>query len=694
MTTSQTPLQKLTQKPPYERRSKGRVIRKDPNKSRALPEDKTQDFLQDHNALQPLRDRRNKPRTLVVNHWKNLLVWVGLIIAAVGISQAVRFFFNPSTPLTSIKPSLNSLEKEAFMALTIDDANIINNPVLLNNTLKKQLGALKKANYKSVRLEQVNRWHQTTTDVLPAKPILITFDEAKRETMEIADAILASLGMTALVFVDVDKLDKGNIQLVSWHQLEKLVKTGRWEVGISGCVNGDENVFSADTLLAQKLIRQREQLERRLQIPISTVNCTRAEYLNNAASTQLWNQALKIASLPVGFVVAPSGANYRNDSKTGFKRIDTLVAGNGAETLAQLNRYAPRRTKFFDNFQGKNLDTNWVVGNGLITAEKGVLSLQSKAGEQGAMMALGGTEKWRDAEVEVSLKGRPNSQFWIALRQGVGQSFVRLGIADNKVMLQETNGVGFTKLLAEHPLPTDDMTLKLRVVGSRAMAYLNGTPLLLRPTKITQTADHGAVSLAVWHENAGISADTSNASVQLTQISATPLAQKSAIVAPVLGAVGWVKLRQEAETLSIVSPNYFTWSGSGANSLSMHNTSLEIFARHHHLDILPAVLVGETTPPSDITALAQQAMVWVSDPAYQGLNIVFKNITISSEWRGFLSDLSERMAKVDKTLVVTLLNDKTLRLPMAGNDELLLVADQMNFISTAPVLLYPHSAKP
>lgn len=695
MSSSQTSPQKLTPPPVYDRRSKGRVIHKDASKHRILPEDHKREFLHNQSVvLQPLQDRRNMPRTSPVNHWRNLLIWVGLILAAMGVSQAFHFFFNHVSPPLSVMPALNSVENEAFMALNVRvvDAGTAHS-VVLDSALKKQLVALKKAHYTSVKLEQINRWQHSASAELPAKPVLITFDEARRDTMEITDAILASLGMSALVFVDVDKLDKGNLQLVSWHQLEKLVRSGRWDVGISGCVGGDESAFTSDTLLAQKFVRQREQLERQLQIPITTVNCTRRASINTANGVARWNKALQVASLQTGFVAASFGANYRQDTKTHFKRIDVTVPNSAAQLLAALNRYAPRRTAFVDSFYSKDLDSNWVVGNGSIVPDNGLLTLQSKDGEQGALMTLGGTEKWQDAEVEVSLKNKPNGQFWIALRQGIGQSFLRLGLANDKVMLQETNGSGLTKVLAEYSLPIDTLTLKLRVVGSRVMAYLNGVPLLARPVKTTHTADHGAFSLAVWPDSFGVKAGAASAFAQVMKISATPLAQKSAIVAPVLGAVAWAKLRQQADTLSIVSPNYFTWSGGVAKSLARHNISLEIFAWHHHLKILPAVLINEATPLSEIKALTEQALIWVADPSYQGLNIILKNSVVDDKWQAFLNTVKQRLSQLDKTLVVTLLNDNS-TLPITQQDGLLLVTDQMRFISTAPVVLYPHSAKP
>ncbi len=641
-------------------------------------------------------DRRRKARSQYVRHWRNIVGWLVLICVVIAVKELPSFLGSESPPPPApVSSTAKGTEKEAFIALVFGRVSATRELAISASSFEAQIAALKQADYSSVRLEQVNRWRQTDTGTntasLPAKPILLTFDEANRETMEVADKILAAQGMTALVFIDVNQLDQGNIQLVSWHQLEQLVKSGRWEVGISGCLGGDDQAITSPKLLAQKFTQQRELLESRLQVPVVTADCSRSLNSNYDDGEATWTQALNTAALQIGFVTAPLGANYRNDPASSFKRIRVSKAWDQADLLSQIKSHTPRRVSFVDKFQSDRPASDWVVDSGEIAIENGIFRLFNKEGEQGALMTLGGTEKWQDADVEVQLKGKPDGQFWIFLSRN-GQSFVRLGVAEDKVMLQSSDDSGTISQLASRDSPSGDLTLRLRIVGSRAIAYLNGKPLLTRPSDVSSTVDHGAFALAVWND-AGIEG-SGKGSVNLTQVNASPLFTKGGIVAPTTGSVAWAQLRQQSEELSIISPSYFSWTGGKPQASRVRDTTMEIFAHHHHLKLLPALFIDEDTPLSDTSALTEQALTWASDPAYQGLNVILKSSTVKDEWRTFLSDLNHRMSEMDKTLTVTLLGSTEPRMPIAENDGLLLVTTHTDLLSAAPKLLYPLSAEP
>ncbi len=640
------------------------------------------------NTMQIYNHNSVLPQPLTVCHWPNLLWWVVLICAIMTAQELPRFLDRTPAPLLSIG---NGTEKEAFIALVFGRVSATRELAIPAASFKAQLAALKHAGYSSTRLEHINQWWETDQAPLQDKPMLLTFEEPNRETMAIADEMLTTLGMTALVFVDVNQLDQGNTQLVSWHQLEQMVKSGRWEVGISGCQNEDEQGFTSPSLLAQRFSQQREFLERRLRIPVIVANCSRAWYSNSEDGGKVWTHALDTASIPVGFVPAAVGANYRNDPKDSFKSIRVSKVWDQADLLAQLKSHEPRRIAFVDNFQADRPASEWVVESGEIAIENGTLRMSNKSGEQGALMPLGGTEKWQDADVEVQLKGKPDGQFWMSLRQRRGQPLVRLGIAEGQVMLQSSDGIGMTNLLASHDAPSGKITLRLRVIGFRAVAYLNGQPLLARPIEVLPGTDYGAFSLAVWNEQENAVVGVSEkALANMRQVTATPLFQKCGIISATAGPVAWTQLRQQSEELSIISPLYFKWIGGKPQSAQVRDISMEIFAQYHRLNLQPALFIDKDTPLSDVATLTEQALAWASDPAYQGLNVILNSSMVGDEWQLFLSDLNKRMSKAGKTLTVTRLDGKEQDMPIVGKDELLLVASHNDLLPASPRLLYPY----
>jgi peptidoglycan/xylan/chitin deacetylase (PgdA/CDA1 family) len=656
------------------------------------------------NPIPPKLERRSNNRSIRVHHWRNLTWWIILISAIVAIVESPRFFSNvfeavePSQlPMSMLSVgNEKGIEKEAFIALAFGKISATHELAISKSSFKAQLEALKEASYSSVRLEQINQWKETNIKPLPSKPVLLTFEEANRETMGLADKILAKLGMTALVFVDVNQLNQGNITLVSWHKLEALVKTGRWEVGISGCLNkSGEQTNTFPKQLSYRLLQERKQLESTLGGPVVAANCSHSWHSDaDYDALSAWNKILADASLQIGFVAAPFGANYHKDPKTSFRRIRVSKKWNEIELLTQIKTHQPRRAVFSDTFRSNQLASDWVVDSGKIIIENDMLRMTNVEGEQGAMLTLGGTEKWQDAEVEVQLKGLPEGQFWISLRYGVDQPFIRLGIANDRVLLQETNGIGKTKQLASGDVFPNLNTLKLRVVGGRVIAYYNGQALTTRPVELESSIKQGAFTLTVWKNNESFDGiTTKKASVDLIDVKARPVFSKNVIVKPVLKESEWTKLRQQAEQLSGISPRYFAWIDRKPQAFQVSESTMEIFTRYYHLQFLPALFISSDTPFSDASSVTEQALEWASNPKYHGLNIILKNTLVGGEWRQVLDDLSIKMAKIGKTLSVTVIEDDGQFISTGKHEDLFLVSAKTDLLTSAPRFLYPLTKK-
>lgn len=627
-----------------------------------------------------------------VNHWINLVWWLILVLTIMAVHELVDMINSASPQPEPHAIAANNTEKEAFVALVFGKVSSTRELAIPAYSFRKQLRAIKESGYRSVRLDEINHWRKSDDASLPARPVLLTFEEADRETIEIADKVLARLGMTALVFVNVNELDQANIHRVSWHKLEEMAASGRWEIGISGCPNKEDGSTGFPALESQVMTQQRVKLEQRLHVPVVTADCSRAWRSDFADAAAVWSQILSEASLQTGFVAAPFGANYRTDSESAYRRIRVSKTWDQTELLAQLENHAPRRAPFFDTFSSDRPSAAWVVDSGEITLADGKLQIDNKVGEKGALVSLSGTEQWRDAEAEIQLQGPPNGQFWLLLRYRPGQPSIRLGVAEGLVMLQEIDANGVVqRQLATSDAPSETIQLKLRVIGSRAFGFVNGQPLLTRPAALPQRDHYGALAIAVWDKDGADGADDSfRASAQLLQVKAAPIIAQGVLVASRPDATVMSQLRGHSEQLSMLSPDYFAWIDGKPQSSEESNRALEIFARYHHLDLLPALAVDENTRLSDTTELTAQALAWVSNSAYDGINLVVQNtLAKSSEWLVFLRDLNHRFHAVDKMLTVTLLDSSQSGLTNSDKSSLVMVSAQADSLTVSPPMLYP-----
>jgi hypothetical protein len=274
------------------------------------------------------------------------------------------------------------------------------------------------------------------------------------------------------------------------------------------------------------------------------------------------------------------------------------------------------------------------------------LSLTARSGESGALVLLNGTDRWQDAEVAVETDERPRGQFWMYIRRGSSQSFVRLGIVGGQAVLQKSAAGGETRQLASRPLGAGRVRLTLRVIGSRVIAFADGEPLVERPGSLPADLARGSFALAVWNPE-GV------ASATVRRVEARPLFRRAGIIPVSAGEADWARLRREANGLWAVSPRLFTWRRGKPPESTAADTAVTIFARHHRLALLPAVSVPEAILPSELQAFGAQVARWAETPGFDGLNLVLSDVDTAIAAGTLLEDLRGSLQRRGKHLAVT-----------------------------------------
>jgi poly-beta-1,6-N-acetyl-D-glucosamine N-deacetylase len=94
----------------------------------------------------------------------------------------------------------------------------------------KQMALLRAGGYETITLAQFRAYLAGERVSLPARPVLLTFDDSLESSFEGADAVLRQLGWTAVMFVDVGSVDEGEHGYASWQQIEAAQRSGRWEM--------------------------------------------------------------------------------------------------------------------------------------------------------------------------------------------------------------------------------------------------------------------------------------------------------------------------------------------------------------------------------------------------------------------------------------------------------------------------------
>jgi peptidoglycan-N-acetylglucosamine deacetylase len=192
-------------------------------------------------------------------------IWIYATHTSVGqlLSMRARYqFFAPSTP--SLSPTAAAVAA-ADRTRTVDGVPVllysIGHPtesfdgryVVSREHFAEQMWALRDAGYRPIRVEQLAQYLRTGSRTgLPAKPVVITFDDSKTEAMLQADPILAATGMRAVMFVSGGHASSGSLFAEQWGSLSGYASSGRWE--LENRTNGLSAPTRVGSRLATKLV--------------------------------------------------------------------------------------------------------------------------------------------------------------------------------------------------------------------------------------------------------------------------------------------------------------------------------------------------------------------------------------------------------------------------------------------------------
>lgn len=101
---------------------------------------------------------------------------------------------------------------------------------------------------------------------LPARPVMITFDDGYRDVLAKAAPVLRRLGMHATAYVITSRISDGDVSFLTWPQLHELERDGI-EIG-SHTVHHSELPSLSDPVALQELIQSRDALEAHLGHPV------------------------------------------------------------------------------------------------------------------------------------------------------------------------------------------------------------------------------------------------------------------------------------------------------------------------------------------------------------------------------------------------------------------------------------------
>ncbi len=95
-----------------------------------------------------------------------------------------------------------------------------------------EMAFLQRLGYHTISIYQYIAWREGKNPHLPARPILLTFDDGRFDAYRGADLILKKYHMQATMYVIVNQETKSphNPYYLTWTELKKMQASGRWDI--------------------------------------------------------------------------------------------------------------------------------------------------------------------------------------------------------------------------------------------------------------------------------------------------------------------------------------------------------------------------------------------------------------------------------------------------------------------------------
>ncbi len=143
---------------------------------------------------------------------------------------------------------------------------------------------LKREGYQTISLDEYNKFRMGNF-VLPPKPIIITFDDGRKDSYYTTDDVFNKLGFKATIFVATGPMVDGNSFYLDKSELKKMSESGRWEIEAHGRYSHNKikinNSSTSSDLNEGRFLTSKMYLEneQRLETDEEFINRVRNDYV-------------------------------------------------------------------------------------------------------------------------------------------------------------------------------------------------------------------------------------------------------------------------------------------------------------------------------------------------------------------------------------------------------------------------------
>lgn len=481
-------------------------------------------------------DNRHKKLILI----SSLIVICVVLLFPVGNKILLRVRSHNSKPYTLSMQSYE-LPKNLTVKDTKELSEAIAVPILMYhgvitkgelgpNTTREnfisQMEMLKSEGYETISLSDFEKFKQGKFK-LPPKPIIITFDDGRKDSFYTVDKIFEKLGFSATLFVATIKADNNDPFYLSWQELNKVKSTGRWDIQAHGKrsheeividENGNKGRFYSSRIYdpvrgLESVVDYKKRIEQDYQdgindlknnlgidpkyfaIPLSDYGTEDSNYTASYGINTLLTKKYFTISLTQA-TAFNSFYNYKDSSLHGLMRLEVKnITSN--ELHSVLNKF-DHKPELFSLKKGEEENNSEMIQllYGVDSLENGTLTIEPTKMDPSARVLIG-DRGWKNYQVSIDIERIGDKSNSLIVYYQDENNYISLFWGDNSSWITErVNSKEIEIARLKIPVLGNKSHMEARVYNGYLSASVNGFGIInYHKTLLSR----GAVGVSVWN---------------------------------------------------------------------------------------------------------------------------------------------------------------------------------------------------
>jgi len=477
--------------------------------------------------------------------------------------------------------------------------------------LRDRLRGLARAGFSAVTLREL-RDACDGRAALPAKPLLLTFDEGYLSTYEAVDPVLRELHWPAVMFLRTERQESRDVAYLFWDRLARMIESGLWEIASGDPAPSPPSDAAsqvpaappgADRIGARLEARQVLAWAPRGRDPVAALGCAvDARARREAGFSSLW----------LGFTDDPAGVNRADADPYRLARLRVEPSWSTEELVGRLERALAAAPIDDASTKGTLPAASWVPGEGTVETSAAGVAL---SGMPRAEIWIPGA-LWASDFLVAATLAPGAGEFWILQEGDAPGNEWRVGGEGARVYVEVRHPAGPPEVLAHRELPPSARgPYRIRILrrGAGLVVWWDGAPLSETPLALPRRAwgKLGAVTYGGTGEGRLL--------VSELRFAAVPFSVRSVSASPSADEVA--KLAKDAPAIAALAP---PWGVLSAGTLSVHEIDDELFrilARRYAWALLPRIDVLDDGVPEGRGGWARETAVRLMAAGFSGAQL-------------------------------------------------------------------------